>query len=167
MEPALGERLVPPDLETAGRLPYLDAIASEAMRLHPVAPLIGLETIEDVIAGDVMLPRGTWITLLTRPPAVASENFAEPTEFKPERWLASEPHPGAHVRGAAIAFGSGPRICPGRHLAMLEMRVVLAALLASFDIERAGHAGEVRERFSFTMFPEGLRVILHPRERHA
>jgi len=165
MEPVLGERFVPPDLETAGRLPYLDAIASEAMRLHPVAPLIGLEAIDDVVAGDVLLPRGTWITLLTRPPALASEHFADPTEFKPERWLAGEPHPGPHVRGAAIAFGSGPRICPGRHLAMLEMRVVLATLLSSFDIERAGRAVDVRERFSFTMFPEGLRVILRSRER--
>jgi len=165
MEAVLGEHLVPPNLETAGRLPYLDALASEAMRLHPVAPLIGLEANEDVLAGDVMLPRGTWLTLLTRPPAVALENFAEPTEFKPERWLAGEPPAGAHVRGAAIAFGSGPRICPGRQLAMLEMRVVLVTLLASFDIERVGQADDVRERFSFTMFPEGLRVILRPRER--
>jgi cytochrome P450 len=50
---------------------------------------------------------------------------------------------------------------------MLEMRVVLATLLASFDIERAGHAEDVRERFSFTMFPEGLRVVLRPRDRRA
>ena len=62
-----------------------------------------------------------------------------------------------------LPFGSGPRICPGRALAMLEMRVVLATLYASFDVERVGAKEAVRERYSFTVGPEGLRVRLRRR----
>jgi cytochrome P450 len=62
-----------------------------------------------------------------------------------------------------MPFGSGPRICPGRSLALLEMKVVLALLYGSFDVERAGAATDVEERFSFTMMPEGLAVRLRPR----
>ena len=62
-----------------------------------------------------------------------------------------------------MPFGSGPRLCPGRTLALLEMKLVLATLFRNFDVERDGRAGDVREHFSFTMSPVGLRVRLRPR----
>ena len=57
-----------------------------------------------------------------------------------------------------MPFGSGPRICPGRSLALLEMKVVLALLYKSFTVTREGSADGVREAFAFTMSPRGLRV---------
>jgi cytochrome P450 len=62
-----------------------------------------------------------------------------------------------------MPFGSGPRLCPGRTLALLEMKVVLAALYGSFDVVRRGARGEVGENFAFTMTPTDLRVELRPR----
>ena len=56
-----------------------------------------------------------------------------------------------------------PRLCPGRTLALLEMKVVLAALYRNFDVERVGESAGVREKFAFTMSPIGLTVKLHPR----
>ena len=72
---------------------------------------------------------------------------------------------GAHEAAMHMPFGSGPRLCPGRSLAMLEMKIVLAMLYAHFDVERAGGAGEVRERFAMTMRPSDLLVRLRPRFR--
>ncbi|MBM4022264.1 MAG: cytochrome P450 [Planctomycetes bacterium] len=40
-----------------------------------------------------------------------------------------------HARRVSLPFGAGPRVCPGRYLAILEMKVALAMRLASFDIE--------------------------------
>src|SRR5205814_1425789 len=99
---------------------------------------------------------------LTRPPAVDPRHFAAPETFRPERWLEG-PAAGAHDPAAHIPFGSGPRLCPGRSLALLEMKVVLAMLYKSFEVTRVGAAQEVGEVFAFTMGPRGLRVRLRRR----
>lgn len=159
----LGEHDVPPDIETADRLVYAGATANEAMRVRPVAPFLLFEANEDVVLRDVAVPKGTWLAVLTRPPVLEERNFHSPATFIPERWL-DEPEAGrAHDASAHMPFGNGPRICPGRTLALLEMKIVLAMLYRSFEVERVGDAADVGERFSFTMMPEGLKVRLRRR----
>ncbi|MEX2282538.1 MAG: cytochrome P450 [Gemmatimonadota bacterium] len=154
--------VVPVDIETATRLNYAGAVANEAMRLRPVAPFLLLEANYDRVIGDIAIPQGTWVAVLTRPPVLMDDNFAAAYEFQPERWLEdNETVP--HEKSAHMPFGSGPRICPGRSLALLEMKVLLAMLYRSFDVERIGAASDVTEQFSFTMSPVGLKVRLRPR----
>jgi cytochrome P450 len=129
-----------------------------------VVPFISLEANEDLVVGDVMVPKGTWIDVMTRLPALDPKHFAEPLLFRPERWLPEQAH-ATHVGSVSIPFGSGPRICPGRSLALLEMRIVLAMLVRCFDVERVGSPEDVRERSAFTMSPEGLRVRLRQRSQ--
>jgi cytochrome P450 len=64
-----------------------------------------------------------------------------------------------------MPFGAGPRLCPGRYLAMQEIKMVIAMLLRGFDLESVGTADgkEPREHLSFTMVPIGLRMRLRPR----
>ena len=64
-----------------------------------------------------------------------------------------------------MPFGAGPRVCPGRYLALLEMKMALAMLLGGFDIEavEAPNGGEAEERMSFTMVPVGLQMRLRER----
>lgn len=158
----LGDRTVPRDLEQAGLLPYATAVANEAMRLRPVAATFFVEPLRDVVIGDVAVKKGTSIVLLPRPPVLDAARFEDPKSFIPERWIPGA-RTGAHDAAAHIPFGSGPRICPGRSLAILEMRAVLASLYRSFDVERVGKASDVKERLSFTMMPVGLRVRLRRR----
>src|SRR5258706_15678644 len=130
------------------------------MRLRPVAPLFFLEALDDTVITDVEIPKGVTIVLLIRPPAVDAANFGAPDEFRPARWVDPGATSGAHDPGAHQPFGSGPRICPGRTLALLEMKLILAMLYRSFDVERVGVAADVKEVFSFTMVPKGLNVRL-------
>jgi cytochrome P450/nitrite reductase/ring-hydroxylating ferredoxin subunit len=155
LDAALGRAKVPPDIEVTNKLAYAGAVANEAMRLRPVAPIFFLDALEDTIVGDVAIPKDSSVVLLIRPPALDAENFADPDVFRPSRWVAPS---GAHDAGAHQPFGSGPRICPGRTLALLEMKLVLAMLYRSFDVERVGAASDVKEAFSFTMMPRGLNV---------
>jgi cytochrome P450/nitrite reductase/ring-hydroxylating ferredoxin subunit len=159
----LGDAAVPRDLDQANRLDYATAIASEAMRLQPVAPVNFVEANHDTVLGDVEIPKGTLIVLINRVPATDPRWFGAPREFRPRRFLDDAVAGGPHEPGVLTPFGSGPRICPGRTLALVEMRVVLATLYRSFDVERVGEAAAVKERFSFTMAPVGLRVRIRPR----
>ena len=140
-------------------LDYGEAVAHEAMRLKPVAPLFFLEPNEDVELKGVSVPRGTAIMLVTLHPALQDGHFGGAAQFRPERWLASAQHAGCpHNPKAFVPFGAGPRFCPGRSLAMLEIKAVTAMMARCFTLTKAPGRGPVREKFAFTMMPENLFV---------
>ena len=116
------------------------------------------DTNQETVLGDVHVPARSTVVVLMRPPVRDPGRFADPHAFRPERWLGSGE--GVHDASSHIPFGTGPRLCPGRTLALLEMKVVLATLYGSFDVVRDGPGDAVRERFAFTMSPVGLRVRL-------
>jgi cytochrome P450 len=157
----LGSSDVADDIETANRLIWAGAVANETMRLRPVAPILILDAKADTVIGDLAVPKGTRVIVLVRPAVCDPEHFVEPSAFLPQRWFGGTGGP--HDLSAYIPFGSGPRICPGRSLAMLEMKLLLSMLYKNFDVERVGGAGEVREHFAFTMAPVGLKVRLRRR----
>ncbi len=64
--------------------------------------------------------------------------FKSPDEFKPLRWLPESGTPGANIvtqiPDAYIPFSRGPRSCIGIHLAYMEMKLLTAAILMSWEI---------------------------------
>ncbi len=156
-------------LNEVARLAYIDAVAQEAMRLKPVAPIIFLEALEDVEVGGVAIPKGTALFLLTMHAGMQDIHFAAADQFRPERWLEAATASGpaaaspAHDAKAFLPFGAGPRFCPGRQLAMVEIKTVMAMLCASFEITKTEPSEPVSELFSFTMMPENLFVRLRRR----
>jgi cytochrome P450 len=149
--------------EDVAVMPFLDACANETMRLKPVAPIIMLEATRDAVVADIEVPAGTLLMCLMRPGATDERRFPDAGIFEPSRWLANAP--AASPKRAAMPFGAGPRLCPGRYLAMLEMKMVMAMLLAGFEIEAVTtpDGGEARELLAFTMAPVGLRLKLRAR----
>jgi cytochrome P450 len=83
--------------------------------------------------------------------------------YRPERWLSGAS--ASSTKRVAMPFGAGPRMCPGRYLALAEIKMVMAMLLASFDIERVSSPDgeDVRERLALTMSPAGLEMYLRRR----
>jgi cytochrome P450/nitrite reductase/ring-hydroxylating ferredoxin subunit len=160
----LGPSDVAEDIDVANRLARASAVADETMRLRPVAPVGLFDANVDTAVSDYLIPKGTTVVILPRISATDQKNFVEPLAFRPERWI--EHHPGAHEVSANAPFGSGPRMCPGRSLALLEMKTLLSMMYKSFDVERAGRAEDVAELFGFTMSPTGLSVRLRPRLAH-
>lgn len=157
----LGDEPLPRSIADAGRLRYADAVTHETMRLRSVAPLIILAAQKDVVVDDLEIPAGTDLFCVAHAAGLSEDHVADPPSFRPERWLDGDID--AYKQVGHVPFGSGPRICPGRSLALLEMRLVLAALYKNFEVTRVGRRDEVREMFSFTMAPEGLRVRLRER----
>lgn len=154
-------------LEQLGQLDYLEACTHESMRLKTVAPQLGFQTLKDTVVGDVRVPKGTMILSVMRLDGVSEQYVSNPYSFMPERWMeGSNPLFDIHSpKRVTMPFGGGPRMCPGRYLAMLEMKVAMATLLGRFDITGLDtpDGREPRENMALTMAPVGLMMKLRCR----
>jgi cytochrome P450 len=116
-----------PDEAALDRLPLLDAVLKETMRLLPPAPMLLRYTAGETELGGVALPEKTMVFLSPYVTHRDPERFPRPLRFDPSRW--EGPSPSAYEY---LPFGAGAHNCVGRHFAMLEMKVVLAVLLQRF-----------------------------------
>jgi cytochrome P450 len=156
----LGARAVLDDYHLLDQLKYIDAATREAMRLKPVAPFMAAEPNRDVVLGDLAVPAGTVIFLLLRHASERESDLAQPERFLPERWLDGAGGQGDDPGRKLFPFGGGPRFCPGRYLAMAEIKMVMSMLARHFALERVAGAPAARECFTFTMTPDSLPVRL-------
>jgi len=152
-----------PTPEQLAQLEFIEACIHETMRLKPVAPFMVVESLRDTRLGDLQVPRGTLLWCALRHDGMQERHFERPGVFDPGRWL-GDAAPSSAKR-VTMPFGSGPRMCPGRYLAMTEMKMLLAMLLSQFDIDSVDtpDGREAEERMSFTMVPVGLRMRLRER----
>jgi cytochrome P450 len=82
--------------------------------------------------------------------------YVQPEAFRPERFLDEVPE-----ADAWMPWGGGRRRCPGRHLALLEMRTVLRALFERLTIEPASARLETARWRTVIVTPGGgCRVVL-------
>ncbi|KAJ9564026.1 LOW QUALITY PROTEIN: hypothetical protein OSB04_009186 [Centaurea solstitialis] len=138
-----------------GKLPYLEAVVKETLRLHPPAPfLIPHKALCDVEIGGFVVPKDAQILCnvwaIGRDPTV----WSNPHEFMPERFLDVDiDYKGRDFE--LIPFGSGRRICPGLPLAHRMLHLMLGSLIRKFDWELEGETRaedmDMSERFGITL----------------
>ncbi len=157
----LGEERFPTGYDQVGEFHYGEAVLRESIRLKPVAPVLGVEPLADVTLADTHIPAGTRVLLLTR--LAGLQAVSRTQEFYPDRWLGDGQSAETPDQKSFLAFGAGPRFCPGRNLAFLESKSALAMIARNFECELDPSAPPVKELFSFTMVPKGLRIRLHKR----
>ena len=114
------------------QLPLTERVLLETMRLYPPAYVIPRVCAEPVELGGYRVKPGAeiwmWIYFLHHD----ARWFDEPERFRPQRFL---PEAEAQRRpGTFLPFGAGSRACVGRHFAMLEAVLSLAALLRRFRL---------------------------------
>ncbi len=113
-------------------LPYLEMCLKESLRRLPAVWIYGRETRTEVRLGDYVIPQGA---ILAVSPLALGRNpkyFAEPLEYRPERWTREFER--QLPRGAYVPFAAGPRVCLGKQFAMMEMRIVLGTLMQNVDV---------------------------------
>lgn len=158
----LGGAAVCPDHASVHRLDGFEHLAMESLRLRPVVPFNVFEPVTDTVRCGVRVPARTKLFFINRPALMDPARFAHPARYDPSRWRAA-PGAGAHDLRAFLGFGAGPRVCPGRHLATVEMRLVLSMLLRHFEVELAVDADAIEEVSALTMLPNAMPVRLHAR----
>jgi cytochrome P450 len=159
---ALGAAQVCAKFEDLSKLDLFEATAHEATRLKPIVPVIYLETLVDVVLGDVAIPKSTPLFFVLRPAMLDERHFGRPGEFLPERWSTGHDAVLPHDTRAYAQFGAGPRVCPGRHLAGVELRLVLSMLARNFSVEPTADTASAKELLNFTMMPSAMPVRLQP-----
>uniref|UniRef100_A0A182VYA7 Cytochrome P450 n=1 Tax=Anopheles minimus TaxID=112268 RepID=A0A182VYA7_9DIPT len=119
--------------ETISAQNYLEQVIKEAMRLFPVAPIIGRETIESVQLGDVVVPPGITLLMniftLQRNKELWGEraDVFDPDRFDPSTYDARNHHPFSY-----IPFGGGPRNCIGYRYGMFSMKIMITQVLKRY-----------------------------------
>jgi cytochrome P450 len=162
VDEVLGDSPTLPDHTRIADLPLLTAIVHETLRLKGPAPFVALAAARDLSVGEVALRAGTPVFVLLRAVALKMPGIPNAEHFDPQRWLSTSSAARSELARASMPFGAGPRICPGRQLALLECALAISALVKSYEISLA-NTQPVRERFDFAMEPEGLRVHVRPR----
>ncbi|KAL4164201.1 hypothetical protein KRP22_004821 [Phytophthora ramorum] len=127
-----------PDSQDVQGLAYLEATICEALRLFSPVGLAQKLCVHDTVFPDgTFVPKGANIALvyhaMARMPSVWGPDAAS---FVPERFL--DPETGDLLKvssGKFSAFNTGPRVCVGRKLAMLEMKMVVACVVARFHLD--------------------------------
>jgi cytochrome P450 len=120
----------PADVADLDKLPYLNAVIRESLRLYPPAFMTARTSVGVTNIGGYEIPSGT--TLLASQWVVQRDPrfYDQPDKFKPERWL--EGLEAQLPPGAYFPFGDGPRRCIGQGFAMLETALVIAAIAQKF-----------------------------------
>ena len=167
VDASCGPNLVPDSIQAAGELTAIEDCSNESMRLRPVAPLTYVQNNAPAKIGGVELPARTLVLCAMRSGAV------DAAEFRPSRWRigagaaddAAAAPGNRQLTAASMPFGAGPRVCPGRYLALLEMKMVLATIARNYELVEVGteSGAPPRERLDFTMSPVGLRMKLRAR----
>ena len=125
IQSAVGDRAL--TVGDLGRLPYLEMVVKESMRMHPSVWSYMREPIADYRIGDVVLPKGSLVFICVYAVHRDARNFQDPDVFRPERFEKESEK--KIPRGAYVPFAAGPRVCLGKTFAMMEARLVLGTLL--------------------------------------
>eukprot|EP01018_Ginkgo_biloba_P019792 Gb_03773 [translate_table: standard] len=139
-------------------LPYLHAVITEVLRLHPAAPLLLPHTTHKVCeVGGYLIPQKSQVLVnvwaMGRDPAI----WREPLDFLPDRFLEGDDK--MDYKGHnfdLIPFGAGRRICVGLPLANRMLHLLVASLLHSFewrlpDGQNSHHEMDMTEKFGITL----------------
>lgn len=126
-----------PRYSEVSKLPYLNAVIKESMRIFSSAtwPIERLVPAGGVTIAGMFFPEGTSIGCL--PPAIHQNNtvYGEDAQvFRPERWLTPDREELRLMEATLMGFSRGRRVCLGQHIAMMQLKKVVAALLIKYKV---------------------------------
>ncbi|KAL0958545.1 hypothetical protein HGRIS_000685 [Hohenbuehelia grisea] len=162
-----------PDFEDEDSLPYISAIVQEVIRWQPVTPIAipHFVEVEDVYKG-YRIPANSTVVGNAWAMLHDERMYPDPFTFNPERWL-KDGKINPDIREPTSVFGFGRRICPGRHMAIAQIWITAASVLASFNITKAidedGNVIEPTQKYHSALICHALpfKCSILPRSRSA
>lgn len=130
-----------PGFDDYARLTWTQQLVKESLRLYPPIWLSTAIALEGARVGGRDVAPGTRLWFSTWSLQRDPRWFADPEEFRPERW-SPDAAPGEALDAAWVPFGGGPRTCLGARFAQVEAVLLTAVIAQRFRAE----------------LPDGLRI---------
>ncbi|KAH8807718.1 cytochrome P450 monooxygenase [Xylogone sp. PMI_703] len=152
-----------PSPKALDSLPLLSAIIHETLRLHPPVagpqPRITPSNNTQLPGYDGLLPGGIRISAQAYTLHRNESVFPAAEEWCPERWLEASPEHAAVMQRWFWAFGSGGRMCVGRDFAMIELKLVLAAIYTNYTTRIIDDEG-IEMKDGYSPGPKGNSLVV-------
>ncbi|CAH1759802.1 2306_t:CDS:2 [Entrophospora sp. SA101] len=147
--------------EDLSKLRYCDAVIKEVDRLVPISNTISRYSTRKEEVGGYEWPAGTFFNLNI--PAIHRnpKYWKEPETFNPDRFLNGE---NEIVKNSFMMFGAGLRICPGRRLAILELKCLMASIYRNYDLKLVDENARIPIHSSFITMSREILVYVVARE---
>ncbi|XP_055716426.1 ecdysone 20-monooxygenase isoform X1 [Phlebotomus papatasi] len=135
---------------------YTKACIQESYRLSPTTFAIA-RVIEDtsVSLSGYNLRAGTFVLCHTMIACHSEENFRYANHFLPERWITAGKDNSRfnlrHSPNLVLPFGIGRRSCPGKRFVDMELTLLIAKIIRSFQVE---YCSEFDATFEFLLAPK-------------
>lgn len=131
---ALGDRV--PAREDLRRLPYLNGVVQETLRLCPPAVVVPRWAAEDFEFAGRRVRAGSMVLCSPYVTHRLPELWPDPLRFMPERWAPDQRKPAPHE---FLPFGGGPHRCIGAVMATAELTTMLARLVTRTSLRLRPH----------------------------
>lgn len=118
-----------PDPEALARLPLLEAVCNETLRLYPPVHIVHRRLVRPLTLRGYELPPGTVVGAGAHATHRLEGLYPEPERFRPERFLERTYSPFEF-----LPWGGGARRCLGAAFALYEMKIVLGTLVPRFRL---------------------------------
>ncbi|QPV63845.1 cytochrome P450 [Halosimplex litoreum] len=125
-----------PSMDHVREFEYLDWVINEAMRLYPPVFTIFREPTEPVELGGYRVDAGSTLMLPQWGVHRSARYWDDPETFDPERF--SPERREDRPRFAFFPFGGGPRHCIGKHLSLLEAKLIVATVVSEYELDFQG-----------------------------
>ena len=138
-----------PDPDRLAQLPYLTAVCKESLRLYPIALISQPRKVKETLQiGEHTFDLGAIVIPCIYLAHRRAQTYANPDQFQPERFLHQKFSPYEF-----LPFGGGSRSCIGAAFSLYEMKLVLATVLACYELVSTTQGTVKPERRGITFVP--------------
>jgi cytochrome P450 len=151
------------------KLQYCEAIIKEVNRHFPVNFTVGRVNAEQDVVGGFSWPKGTSFSIFYPAIMKRKDYWTDPEKFDPDRFYKIDESDKyllekQYAKNAFTLFGSGIRFCPGKKLAMLELKCILASIYRKYDVELVDKNAPIKYNSMIVTACKELIVKIKPRK---
>jgi cytochrome P450 len=155
-EPGVRDRVLAeldtmPTAESLPELPYLSAVVSEALRMHPAVPIVMRRLTAPLTVDGVQWSVGDVVGVAVPAVHFDPSRWPHPYRFDPDRFLGKTPTPFEY-----LPFGGGFRRCPGAAFASYELAISIGALMKTVELRMPARQRRAKPPRSV---PRGIAVV--------